>query len=178
MDAFVSILSAEWLLKKRPNGGTAILLRSLWIALIIYFSVLALRNVIDPGRSWNASWQELRAQLVATIPWFGAIFAAAYAALYSRFASQWSYLAGFYNQIKATECKGECAVTPLAEWKAAFIEDAEELHLASKPVFASIIRVWGSDTEVAASFVKDAHGGAARLKNLLERVEKAWAQRG
>jgi hypothetical protein len=37
-----------------------------------------------------------------SIGWIGAIFAAVYAALYARFASQWSYLAGVYNQMRQT----------------------------------------------------------------------------
>jgi hypothetical protein len=57
---------------------------------------------------------------------------------YARFSSQWSYLAGVYNQIKAAECRTGFQETVLAQWKAGFIEDAADLHLLRKAMFASI----------------------------------------
>src|SRR5690242_18530191 len=122
-DHLVSFLSGEWMLETRPNGGTAVFLRAAWIAGVIYITGLILRNWIDPSRSFRFSFTEFRLQLLGSFRWFGTIFAGAYAALYARFASQWSYLASVYNQIKATECRGDANEPPaLAQWKAAFID--------------------------------------------------------
>lgn len=96
---------------------------------------------------------------------------AVYASLYARFASQWSYLAGVYNQIKAAECGQKCDRIALAEWKAGFIEDAEDLHLARKPVFASIIHAWVKDAEVEVRFLKDVPGGEHRFELLAASVQ-------
>ena len=81
-----------------------------------------------------------------------------------------------YNQIKAAECRNDCNLDHLAEWKAGFIEDADELHLASKPHFASIIRAWAGDPGVAASFEKDAAGGMIRFSQVLVKANNAWAR--
>jgi hypothetical protein len=126
------------------------------------------------------TWREARAEL-NELPLgavFGALFAAVYAGLYARFSSQWSYLANVYNQIKAAESRGGCDASRLAEWKAGFIEDAQDLHLALKPLFASVIRAWGSEAEVKGSFETYAPGGALRLAKLMSRVELAWERAG
>jgi len=80
-----------------------------------------------------------------------AVFAGSYAAFYVRFASQWSYLAGVYNQIKSTECRlqeREEEPEALAEWKSGFIEDAYLLHLINKQGFADTIWEWTKDKDV------------------------------
>src|SRR5262249_1438411 len=125
-------------------------LRSVWIATLIYLTWLVLRNGIDPSRCFCFDFNELRLQLLGSFRWFGTIFAGAYAALYARFASQWSYLASVYNQIKATECKGVDGdhAMALAEWKAGFIEDAFALHLARKPSFRAVILAWSTRKDV------------------------------
>jgi hypothetical protein len=104
----------------------------------------------------------------------GPIFAGVYAALYTRFASQWSYLASVYNQIKAAESRKDCNPEQLALWKAGFIEDAEELHLANKHHFASTIRAWGRERGVEAAFAENAPGGAERLAILLKRADEIY----
>jgi hypothetical protein len=104
-DCFVTWASWEWILNKRPNGGTAVFVRSLLIALELYAFGLFARNMIDPARTGDFHWTELRTQLLDSFQWFGTIFAGAYVALYSRFASQWAYLASLYNQIKQAECE-------------------------------------------------------------------------
>ncbi|MGH9256831.1 MAG: hypothetical protein ACRD3C_19900, partial [Vicinamibacterales bacterium] len=127
----------------------------------------------DPRRTWDFSGTELRLQLVETLPWFGAVFAGMYTALYARFASQWGYLAGVYNQIKAAECRGQCDANALAEWKAGFIEDAQELHLATKPAIASILSVWGRQPNVKAKFIETVAGKERRLALLMDHVNAA-----
>jgi hypothetical protein len=140
------------MLETRPNGGTAVFLRAAWIAGVIYIIGLILRNWIDPSRSFRFSFTELRLQLLGSFRWFGTIFAGAYAALYARFASQWSYLASVYNQIKATECRGDTnKPLALAQWKAAFIDDAVSLHLAAKPSFKGVVLHWYGDDSVKAA---------------------------
>lgn len=161
---------------KMANGGGVIVLRSVLTALFIYLTALGLRNLFDASRTWWFSEVQFRLQLIETLPWYGAIFAAIYAGLYARFASQWTYLANVYNQIKAAECRKECMDTPLAEWKAGFIEDAEELHLIGKGVFAAVVRSWGKNEEVKEQFVKNAPGGAVRFAKVLRRAEAVWQQ--
>jgi hypothetical protein len=121
------------------------------IALQTYAVGLVLRNLLDPARGWHFSFAELRQQMLDSFQWFGTVFAGAYVALYTRFASQWAYLASLYNQIKSAECKPAGNQQALAEWKAAFIEDAFELHLANKHQFKSIIREWSRDEQVNAA---------------------------
>lgn len=169
-------LSAEWLLTYFPNGGNIILFRSLWTSVIIYSSTIGLRNALDPERTWAFSCYELKVQLIQTIPWLAAIFAAIYAALYARFSSQWSYLAGVYNQNKATESGGGADKEKLAEWKAGFFEDAEVLHLATKPLFASVLRAWGKDKHVKKAFCESTDGGEKRFDRLMKRVKAAYEQ--
>lgn len=100
---------------------------------------------------------------------------AIYTALYARFASQWAYLANLFNQIKASEIKKVDNPSELTAWKAGFIEDCEDLHLATKPMFATLIHVWLTDEkygkDVIDAFIKYAPGGKTRYLNLLKRVE-------
>jgi hypothetical protein len=171
------LATGEFFLDTRCNGSAVIVLRSLWTGLAIYASALAVRNFVDPTRTWSFSLLDLRKQIVATSPWLGPIFGAAYASFYARFSSQWSYLASLYNQIKQLECgsinpNAEC----IADLKAAFIEDAEELHLARKPIFASTIWAWAKDETVRNHFAENAPGGKDRLEVLLKSVELVHAE--
>ncbi len=180
--AAVKWLSGEWLLTDnsrkrlnpirpaRPNGGPIVLARALVSSFALCISVSCLREVSNPQvefLTWN--WTRAREIFVDSIPMFGAILAATYTALYTRFASQWKYLAGVYNQIKAAETSG--AYT--AAWKAGFIEDADDLYLTSKPMFASTVRAWARDPDVRAAFRKDTVGGGLRLNHIRERAERA-----
>jgi hypothetical protein len=119
----------------------------------------------------------LRLALKNTLPWYGAIFAGVYAALYARFSSQWTYLAALYYQIKATEAQVVAGSTSssktgeiITSMKASFIEDADDLHLALKPMFAALIRTWSQDEKVKVEFVEYAPGGQLRFNSLLEEV--------
>ena len=170
-------LSCEFVLKKMPNGGTAVLLRSAILSLLIYMAAISLKSRITPGSTWQFDWTAFRSLVAETIPWFGAIFAGVYVALYSRFASQWNYLASLYNQIMATSVQsppeGITSSAALRLWQAGFIEDAEDLHLAGKPMFASVIRSMLTKQQVREHFIAHAPGGAERLAKLEQRVARA-----
>ena len=162
-ESTVSFFSAEYLLTKFrwANGGTAVFVRSLHVSGFLFAAVLILSNAIDPARTGPASWIELRTQLVDTAQWFGTLFAAAYVALYARFANQWAYLAGVYNQIKAAESRDNVNHSRIAEWQAGFLEDALDLHLLRKKMFRSIARVWLTNEEVRRCITSYTHDGRA-----------------
>jgi hypothetical protein len=101
--------------------------------------VATLRRLLVPARISEFSWTKLGKQTLVHITWIGAIFATVYALLYARFASQWTYLAGLYNQLKAAQTRPDADKAVIAEWRAAFFEDCDELHLLRKPMFASIV---------------------------------------
>ena len=177
----VAGLSFEFLLirYRRANGGTIILVRALLTSLVLYGLAIGFKHAIDPTRSWHFSSLELRLELLRSFQWFGAIFAGVYAALYARFSSQFTYLANLYNQIKQAEVReaekgSEASALKLCEWKAAFLEDAEVLHLSTKPIFASVISAWVSDARVQACYARLTPGGKARLDDLLRDVARSY----
>lgn len=166
------ILSSEWLLTKLdiPNGGVIIIMRALLTSLLIFAIVLSLKNLIDPTKSWMFSFSDLRFQVMELIPLYGILFGAIYTALYARFASQWNYLASLYNSIKETEAlNGDPEI--ISEWKAGFIEDAENLHLACKSSFVTIVKIWGENEKVKACYLKNTPGGEARYIKLMGNVK-------
>lgn len=186
-------LSFEFLLTrlKRANGGDVILLRALVIAMEFYAIAIVLGLFDSSGGltlSWNAFWTELPKHS----QWFGPIIAAVYAALYARFASQWSYLANLYNQIKGSEIRlltsiAEKKITKgnadkvaekLAEWKAGFVEDAENLHLATKNSIAAIIWFWLKVPEVRDAYEKGTPGGERRYQPLMDAVSEVTNRLG
>lgn len=83
------------------------------------------------------------------------ILAAVYTALYARFSSQWHYLADVYNQIKSVRANEPVNARQVEEWKAAFIEDADTLHLVNKPLFASIVSAMGQEPKVLLHLLED-----------------------
>jgi len=177
--------------KPYENGGGIIFTRAVWVALIAVcaFEILAvtdrlIRLMCDPNPVFppvplNAarcaiSILDYISHVAATYgSFFLKAFAGGYAAFYARFASQWTYLADLYNQIKAKEidiagapdCRAltdrDSAINAidsgatnglqcnqaylLAQWKCGFIEDAFEIHLARKTLFASVIANWAKD---------------------------------
>lgn len=170
-------LSCEFVLKWIPNGGTAVLIRSFFISFGLYLIAIAFKSRITPSATWHFDSNVFRALIGETIPWFGAIFAGVYVALYSRFASQWNYLASLYNQIMQATVEnppdGVSKESALRIWQAGFIEDAEDLHLAGKPMFASIIRSMLAKPEIRANFIAHSPGGAERLSKLEQRIIRA-----
>ena len=179
---FVVVATGEWMLhspSRRANGGSIVLARSFWCAALVYAATIGLKEALDPATLPAFSFPAFRQVLSATLPWFGAIFAATYASLYTRFSGQWMYLAGVYNQIKAAELRmhekdpSQGAREALANWKAGFIEDADDLHLATKPLFASVIKAWLEDRLVADAFSEHAVNGSRRLAELRSAAQLA-----
>lgn len=159
-----------------------VIARSFWAAIVLYAVSIGSRELLDPAKGSAFDSTEARRLLLDTQPWFGAMFAACYASLYARFSSQWSYLAGLYNQIKAAEARASerdgagTGREVLAQWKAAFIEDADELHLSAKPIFAGIIAEWGKQADVRHAFIAYTPGGDIRLAAVLSSVDKFTVQ--
>lgn len=189
-DGIYYFISAEFLLKNRDNGGCVIILRSFWASTIIFHLVIVVLNLIDPSKSIKDTFLSepinltvlykllvtlfnfFQKEIHAKFTWFGIFFATVYAALYTRFASQWEYLANLYNSIKRQSCLKEINEDAMAEWKAGFIEDAEYLHLAYKKSFAPIIQAWGNQAKIKEKYNKNTPGGNDRLENLLSNIEK------
>lgn len=179
----VWVISGEFLLTwphRRANGGTIILTRALIVSALLYVFAIGLDESLNPNSTLQFSGERLRLAVKNTLPWFGGIFTVVYAALYARFSSQWTYLAGVYNQIKAAEARlvpSEAeSHEAIVAWKAAFVEDADELHLAVKPMYAALIKAWCENDHVRAEFAKTAPGGGLRLAELLEEIDGALAR--
>lgn len=162
----VTWISFEWLLDRRSNGGAIILLRALLIGTWVYLVAIVLKNWIDPDPKSQINIDSIRTALAGQMEWYGAAIAAVYAALYARFSSQWTYLAGVYNSIKQTEAECHCPAA-MAEWKADFMEDAECLHLATKNTIAPIIKGWGNDQNVRVAFLRSTPCGEQRFHRLM-----------
>jgi len=117
-------------------------------------------------------------EIGSNLPWFGAIFGAIYISLYTRFSSQWTYLAGLYNQLMASQVlepftgDGDRARTYVAWW-AAFVEDAEDVHLALKKNYAAVIVGLLQDARIRTMYVQSTVGGAGRLADLERQLEVA-----
>jgi hypothetical protein len=174
----LDFLSGEYLLTwiRYPNGGTVVFLRALHVTVVIFLGALAIVNLLDPTRGYEFSWTELGTQTLARVTWIGAIFATVYALLYARFASQWTYVAGVYNQIKSAEIRGIVNADVLAEWKAGFIEDCDDLHLVRKPMFASIAHEWlkldtATGPLVRSNLAGHSPGGAKRCSEIVAAVD-------
>jgi hypothetical protein len=153
------------------------------VSLELYIMAFLLTIFLDYATGKTVSIEYSLGVVKTTLPWLGAFLAAVYAALYARFSSQWVYMAGVYNQIKATEAQvagsghQAAAGTVIASWKAAFIEDADELHLALKREFAALINAWLEDEAVHREFVKYTPGGERRLTVLLSDVSRVLEER-
>lgn len=171
------IISGEIVLNRRPNGGGVVLLRSIWVATLTFALIFCFRELLHPRSTWNFSTAELKKGLFKTLPWYGAIFAGIYTSLYSRFSSQYAYLSELYNQIMSTQIS--CGAPSgnqfdlIAAWKAGFIEDAEDLHLATKRVFATAILNMMSDRRVRSMYVTHTHGKRRRFARLKLRIKSA-----
>lgn len=171
----IRFLSGEWLLTNRSNGADVIILRSVWAAGWIYMGAIVLAEMSEPGSRLCFSGHELRTRVSETIPWFGAIFAGVYLALYARFASQWQYLAQLYNQLlqtATTTAPANLNATKWAEWRAAFVEDAYDLHLACKPMFAAAVNGMLKNADVMAAFKGSTVGADKKLASMHVRFAR------
>ncbi|MFL9858841.1 hypothetical protein PQR72_24435 [Paraburkholderia madseniana] len=184
IDYVVSGISGEWLLSKLglSNGGSVIVLRAFFVAALVLFVVqpasLGIKDILDPTRGWAFDPRRLTSYMAHHFTSIAIVFGSVYTALYARFAAQWRYLADVYNKIKEAEVKystQEGANLRIAEWKAGFAEDAQELHLETKKIFAQVIRTWLADEIVKAAFVRYTTGGDERYRSLMRSV--LWAVR-
>lgn len=170
----MSIASGEFFLRHRPNGGELIFYRSLWVALWLFLTALGVRELVDPTRSATFDFERCRQLVAEHFAWFGTLFGASYAGFYARFSSQWTYLQTVYNSIMSASVrmdnKDADAVDELRYWKAAFIEDADTLHLATKPIFAYLIKNFIEEEGVSAKFIEATPGGKVRLARILREV--------
>ncbi len=169
-ESVVFVLSGEFFLINRANGGTAVLFRSLWVTFLILVVATPAKAYLDKDTVFSFSVEQLKSDLGEVLPWAGAVFAGTYAAFYARFSAQWSYLANLYNQLmqfslslSVEEADGNRLVN---SWYAAFIEDALDLHLAKKSMFSTMIVELLRDPYVAKAFVESTDNGDTRLKEL------------
>ncbi|WP_165987868.1 hypothetical protein [Caballeronia sp. SBC1] len=179
----MELISGEWffVVLDRANGGSIILLRALFVAIWIFFLLLpaglALHDVIDPSRQGTQfDWPRLFHFWDQHASWLAVVFGSVYTALYARFAAQWRYLADLYNKVKEASIKyaGEPnSDERIAEWKAGFVEDAQELHLAKKRIFAQVIKHWLADEAVKNAFVGYSGGPKDRYQKLVEDINRA-----
>lgn len=171
--------SGEWILHWLPNGGTAVFLRSLFVTSLIYGIAIALKGRLAEGATWEPALSGLRTTLNETLPWLGAIFAGVYVALYARFSTQWGYLASLYNQIMAAGCtldtSNATAMECMKKWKAGFVEDAWELHLYKKPMFAAVVRSLLDLPEVKQCFIDTVDDGENKLIQMENYFTKTFA---
>ncbi|OBF33265.1 hypothetical protein A5724_19545 [Mycobacterium sp. ACS1612] len=186
LDKLTTIVSGEFMLKLgsrlgRPNGGTMIFLRSVWVSVILYSVALLLRSGDYAEWTWRFwEWQidleKLKGEITETVPWLGAIFAGVYVALYARFSAQFSYLAGVYNQLMETAAsspRDEHKDEILDTWYAGFIEDAVALHLASKRMFSVAVWFQLEIPRVYQMFTQYTVNGDEKVKRLIRSLR--WA---
>lgn len=133
------------------NGSAVIVARSIWgTVLIVGLRLVIINLVVLDNKEWFTIDKELaRVQLGQSGKWIAAAFAGLYTAFYAKFSSQWSYLAGVYNEIKRAESVEKRDEEKIAEWKAGLIVDAMALHLENNSVFEPLIDVWKRDPRVA-----------------------------
>lgn len=172
----IDVLSCEWILKRRSNGGTAVLIRSIMISVGVFLFAIALQEILLPRNWWTFDATRARTLMSDRIPWLGAIFAATYLALYARFTAQWSYLASLYNQIMNSAHQSRTGVGKddevLNRWWAAFMEDAMELHLAYKPMFAPAMASLLADDDIRLEFQSSSIAGVKRSLELACRLRQ------
>lgn len=152
------VLTGEFILKKRPNGGAVIIFRSLWVSIIAFGLAILISEGTSPNNIYPLQFSsiDLLTAINKNLDWLAAFIGFSYLALYTRFASQWNYLADLYNRImqsRADNASNEFSFTykklPLkkltqkeqiyAYWMAAFIHDARDLHLSEKQTYKSVI---------------------------------------
>jgi len=140
----LGLATGEFLLRWRPNSGGMVLVRAVLTTGVLFLFTVGLLEVLEPGPVGAFSLGKLATHVHDHITWLGAMFAGSYAAYYTRFSAQWVYLAGVYNMFMATRAKTTDkdyaeTKTVFDIWRAGFIEDAVEMHLALKPTFSGVI---------------------------------------
>lgn len=156
MTGLLGFLSGEYMLKSKPNGGDIVLLRAIHSTFFIYLMTILLHEITKPNAILTFSQEELISAVHKSIPWLGAIFAATYATFYTRYSSQWTYLANTYNQFMAVKSVQNDhvmnldheAAKALNNWMAGFVSDCFTLHLDRKPIFKGIIENLMKDEKI------------------------------
>ena len=171
-EQLLDFLSGQWILDLRgTNGGDVVVLRAAVITLTFSVVAVMLKSWIRPQENFTWSADGLQGELVELAGWISGFFGAAYLALYTRFVSQWSYLANVYNMIKQAEAAEGAQTKVITEWKAGFLEDADHLHLVGKKSLAPIIKHWAEEKGVAEAFLTATPGGQAQLDRIWKRAE-------
>jgi Gpi18-like mannosyltransferase len=160
-------LAGEWILGIfKSNGGAVVALRALWTTAIFAVIAVIAVSAFDPERIGPATVNGALDVLCSVSSSVVIFLGASYVALYARFVSQWGYLAGLYNMIKQTEATQNSDKKTIAEWKAGYLEDAENLHLAAKNNLAPVLYAWVQDPAVIRAYIKNTPGGTNRLRRL------------
>lgn len=157
------------------NGGTVVALRAMWTTFFFALLAVLVVSAFDPKREGPASWIGAVDTFWSVSNHVALFLGASYLALYARFVSQWSYLAGLYNLIKQAEAIRDVNRLVIAEWKAGYLEDAENLHLAGKNNLAPVLHSWAQEAAVAESYIKNTPGGVERLERLRAIANSAFA---
>jgi len=175
MDRLIYFTSGEYWLKHRPNGGTVVFMRSAQLTLLLYAPLAFLIYYSENQITGHFSPKAFAKAIANTIPMLGAIFAASYVTFYSRFAAQWNYLASLYNQIMAASVSLSAEQCENSEklilWKAAFIEDAQDLHLVRKPMFQHLVQALLSDDKIRQAFIASCPNGAQRAAEIDQALQ-------
>jgi len=171
------LLAGEWLLGVfKSNGGTVVALRAVWTTAIFAVASVIAVSVFDPVRTGPLTVNSARGVLWEVSGSIVIFLGAAYVALYARFVSQWGYLAGLYNLIKQTEATAGSDKKIIAQWKAGYLEDAENLHLAAKNNLAPVLHAWVQDPDVIRAYIKNTPGGSNRLRRLRSMAARAYEE--
>lgn len=186
LNAFTTVVSGEFLLRLgyrfgRANGGSMIFFRSVLVTVLVYGLALLLHSGGYADWTWRVwEWridgERLRKEIAENVPWLGAIFAGVYVALYTRFSAQFSYLLQVYNQLMETSAnapRDDCTTQVLNSWWAAFIEDAQDLHLATKRSFSVAVWFMLEHPDVYRDFRQYAGGGHTRVNSLITSLRRA-----
>lgn len=178
LNTIVTFLSGEFFLSWYPNGGTVVLLRTFFTSIIIYILFITAKGLLDTGFGPELDWVYIQELIGDTLTIAGAIIAGTYTAFYTRFASQWAYLAELYNNLMSTQAQvprdgSEERERVYAVWKAGIVEDAYTLHLAGKPMFAPLIAGLLEEPKVVESFLESAYNGSKALEKLEKQLSSS-----
>lgn len=177
ISAVVKILSGEFLLDFYPNGGTVVFLRSVLTSIILFLLIVVSFGLLKTGFGPEIRWDIVKEVIIDKYDIGCAIFAGCYTVFYTRFSSQWSYLAGVYNQLLNSMVQLGANTTSeqkeaLILWKAGILEDACNLHLAAKPMFAPLIIEFLNDPVVLGAFREATIDGDKSLTNIVKMINK------
>lgn len=150
----------------KSNGGAVVALRALWTTAIFAVVAVIAVSAFEPERIGPATVNGALDAFWTVSNHIVIFLGASYVALYARFVSQWGYLAGLYNMIKQIEATPGSDKKIIAEWKAGYLEDAENLHLAAKNNLAPVLYAWVKDPAVIRAYIKNTPGGSNRLRRL------------